>query len=71
MEPVKGEVWKLVHDRKGTMLVRVESCDPEWMGVTTLRAVKGLAESWEPGEKLTLRKSMVRLLHRTDLPKVL
>lgn len=69
MDPVKGEVWDLVHERKGRMQVRVLSSKGEWLQVETVRRVEGLSEDWEPGEGMTLRRSMVRLVGRVDRPK--
>lgn len=55
-----GDKIKLTHNRKGTFECEVESNDDgEWLNVVVLERVRGLANQWNKGDELPVRKEFI------------
>ena len=55
-----GDKIKLTHNRKGTFECEVESNnDSEWLKVVVLERVRGMANQWNKGDLLPVRKEFI------------
>lgn len=60
-------IYKFRHERKGTFLASILEEDKEWYFVRLESDVTGLVTEWEKGERVAIRKSLVR--SKTKLPQ--
>ncbi len=68
IEDVKvGDKITIKHQRKGTFNAEVKSNDltSEWLDTVVLdKKIKGMVNTWEPGEDLSVRKTLIASIEK-------